>query len=308
MPTPPKYQIFLMQDSTHYYVWNYATGTLTTTTTPTTLTHAPKGWEDIEVKVGRSATYHGLQREYSTHFEFVKDGAKIIRYLWLTGGSEAECKLVINIRNDFDYLYSSFISGDLDFISCNDLRDSISIAVKEAGAAALLKAYEDTEYEIEVDGADVIDVDIDPMLVTSHAKWIFTWPPGELPGFPIGSSPTTVNADNYPFVNFALVDSKINIGQSGQMSATPHSYLNDPTATNALLTSSDTLTNFVLKGRIRGSIINSTGGNINYSLHLLKSPGSVFLYVIKSGTIASGVTLNFDETFVSPALMSPLRY
>lgn len=159
MATPPKYRL-----------------TLESTNVSSVLSHSPTNWQEIQVMFGRNSNYHGIIREYSTDYAFVKEGAKLLRSVYYTEGSEGKCKIKIEKRQSAQWIYTPFIYTDLDFSKSNDERDTFTISAMEGGAVALIKAFEDTEYEVPIDGPEVVTVDVNPMMIQGEIRWLSAWP------------------------------------------------------------------------------------------------------------------------------------
>lgn len=158
MPTGDLFKFFLKANDTDYYT--VRGGVVSTTTQETALEFAPDGWEETELKWGRSESYIGLIRSFSAPYEFVKDGARILRHVYYTQGIEGACKLVIKRIMTANLEYRNYYSGDIDFSQFVDKRKSVTAVLMEAGLAAILKANENTPYEIPI-GADALSVYMD---------------------------------------------------------------------------------------------------------------------------------------------------
>lgn len=146
----------------YYYVDN--TGAVQNTTTKTELTFSPQGWEDIQLNWERGFTYHGVFQTFTTPLEFVKDGAKILRYLYVNYGTEGACQLYIEKFNNTVavYDYEDYYFGDIDFSRFLDKKDFVQCEVMEGGFMSKLKAKETTDYEIDVsDSGDRVWVNME---------------------------------------------------------------------------------------------------------------------------------------------------
>ena len=113
----------------HYYYVDNA-GTVQDTTTKTELTYTPKNWDDIVLTWERGFTYHGIFQAFTVPIEFVKDGAKILRHLYVYYGTEGACqlyiekfmKIYINILRHHRHSYKKrcqFHFSELSFINFN---------------------------------------------------------------------------------------------------------------------------------------------------------------------------------------------
>lgn len=122
-------------------------------TTPRPLNFSPDGWMDTQPTFTRSSKYYGLNRQFTTPYKFVEDGAFILRYLLFTGKSyEETVYLNINKWNDLTDLYETYYKGEFDLIEIlDDSPTGITVNLVEGGFAKLLNASDDTVYEITPD-------------------------------------------------------------------------------------------------------------------------------------------------------------
>lgn len=143
------YRIYLMQGAN--FLYENGSGAISTSVTPIELQFAPENWKKIRLSLERGFTYYALMRLYSTEFNFVKDGAKILRWAYYTQKG-VESKIKIKIEK-FDtsisvYDYSTIIEEEIDFSEFLDIDDKVTVKIMEGGVPAMLKARESTMYEI----------------------------------------------------------------------------------------------------------------------------------------------------------------
>ena len=207
MAFPKDFKYFLRYDVSgtwHYYYVDNA-GAVQNTTTPTELEFTPKNWEDIVLTWERGFTYHGIFQSFSVPIEFVKDGAKILRYLFVNYGTEGNCELYIEKFNKTVavYDYEPYYFGSVDFSRYADRKDFVNIEIMEGGFMAKLKAKENTNYEIDVqDSPDRVWVNMEG--VELSAIFVFT-------GIeqPVDNAPPTYVAssrENFPTILYAQTD------------------------------------------------------------------------------------------------------
>lgn len=158
MAFPNKYLFYITNGTDYFYVDN--AGAVANTVTPTPLVYAPDNWNEVSISFERGWTYYGLFRQYTSEFQFVKDGAKILRWAYyLSSGIEGELRLVIKKFNNTAavYDYEDFIDCSIDFSTFLDSFDKVSVNLIESGFITKLKARENTEYNFDVqNNADVI--------------------------------------------------------------------------------------------------------------------------------------------------------
>jgi len=120
--------------------------------TPAHLQFSPDGWNDTMVNWGRSNKYLGLFREFSVPLNFVKDGAKILRWAMWNYGIEAVLYLsILKLdRTTFPDKYEQWYTGELDFSQYKQTKNGVDITIMEGGLSKILKAQEGTSYEINI--------------------------------------------------------------------------------------------------------------------------------------------------------------
>lgn len=148
----PLFKFYLMRDSTTYY--RVVGGSVSTTTTPTPLTFSPDGWDETEINWVRSPKYWGLFRSLTNKYQFVEDGAKILRYLYYTQGVEGKCILKITKRRNSDWVFEDFYSGEVDFSNTTDKDNFFGVNIIDGDLQSKLKANENVSYELPVGTGD----------------------------------------------------------------------------------------------------------------------------------------------------------
>lgn len=128
---------------------------LTWGTKTLTCRHAPVNWDEAFIKWERSEKYHGLFRSYAQDLEFVKDGAYFLRRIFYRANSRvgSEVTLTVQKRNRTTLAFQTIFTGDIDFMTFTDSRDTVKVTVKEGGLSKLIKLNEEREYNIEIIGS-----------------------------------------------------------------------------------------------------------------------------------------------------------
>lgn len=144
---------------------------------PAKLQYAPDGWKDTLVNWGRNPVYLGLFRDFTVPMRFVKDGATILRHILWTRGKNAVAYLGISKVNRLSYPtgYDAWFLGELDFskFKQNQEDDSFTLNVMQGGLSKLLKANENTVYDIPINtDPDRVQLYLDGMPFTN--KIIYT--------------------------------------------------------------------------------------------------------------------------------------
>jgi len=169
---------YLRKYNTGSAVWEYYqldnTGAVVLNTTKTELQFAPQGWRDETLRWERGFKYWGVMQSFSLPLEFVRDGAKILRYLYFTFGVDAEVQFYIEMldRSIATYGYAAHYEGDVDFSTFMDKSDFVSVQIAENGFIGKLLAKESTEIEIPVTtNADVVWVRMDGIDLQARARY-----------------------------------------------------------------------------------------------------------------------------------------
>ncbi len=147
------------------------------------LSATPDGWEDIAIGWERNMTYFGLMRNFSFPLGFVRDGAEILNYIYLTEGAEAKAFLVIyklGLRytpgnpGSYSFVYTGYYKGEFDFSTCVPEESRTTINILDGGLEALVKANENTQYEIPLDDPKALILRNDGVNLRNTAQYLIT--------------------------------------------------------------------------------------------------------------------------------------
>lgn len=119
--------------------------------TETTLSHAPAGWDDIQVNYVRHSKYYGLFRTFGISLRFVLDGAQYLREQYYSYGTEKVVGIRINQLNKVSLQYELFYQGEIDFSVFKDSSEFVEVNIVDGGLNRLLKANEKTVYSLMVE-------------------------------------------------------------------------------------------------------------------------------------------------------------
>ncbi|MDB5280694.1 MAG: hypothetical protein JWR61_5649 [Ferruginibacter sp.] len=160
-----KFKMFIVDDErTDGGTMKVDNGAVISTSERWPLPNSPDGWNDIAIGWQRNITNHGVVRNFSLKLGFVKEGAKILRSIFLNQNVERKLFILFTqlhlklTPTTFAYQYKFLYKGDLDFSSLIDDNFKITINIMEGGISKLLKANEGTEYPIPMDDPDAINV------------------------------------------------------------------------------------------------------------------------------------------------------
>jgi len=125
----------------------------------TLLNHSPEGWDDNLISRVRNEKYHGVSEKFTTPFSFIRDGATILRTLFYEGGIESLCTFTIEQLNGLTLQYSTIFAGNVDFATFVDQKDMVTVSISESSIWEIIKANEETEYEIDIDTNDPVQIE-----------------------------------------------------------------------------------------------------------------------------------------------------
>lgn len=138
------------------------------------LPNAPDGWKDQTIAFTRNNFYSNVFRSFTIPLRFVKSGAKILRTRLYKFGVEDIINMVITRLNFSTGIYENFYTGEVDFSQFEDSNEFFDINCAEGGIMKYLKAYEGTDYEIDLTGDNVVDIRMDGLELTKKINFAFT--------------------------------------------------------------------------------------------------------------------------------------
>lgn len=293
-----QFQYFLLT-ITGLFLYVDDNGKVRTTSTPTPLPNAPDSWQEKKLSWGRSSTYLGLIREFTTKLSFTTDGAKILRHLRYTKGVEAYCRLVI-VKLDKSFgegmVHKDFYGGEIDFSKWDDKDDTVTTEVKDGGLAKLIKANENTDYEIPVDELDMLCSGYKQK--TAYSLAIFPHTLSVSNTFPNGS---TVLGHNVGITQVASEGNKIGLVVQdvfGESVGGSPDYLTDTRYFNRAVMALTVNYNAPLKFRLRKIATTGTGGHCK--IRIINQNETIIQTLFEHNFS----TTNFDQTFEIPNVFS----
>lgn len=170
MATPKLFRFYIMKNASTYYGVD-ATGAVVEQSQPYAIA-SPQGWIDTVISWKRNPNFLGIGRIMSTPYEFVRDGAKILRHVYYTYGIEGPARLIVQIRGNADWAYSAFFDGDIDMSTYKDKEHFGVVNIAESGINSLLEANLNTPFEIPVLSSDWVTARLDGIEVLSQYKWV----------------------------------------------------------------------------------------------------------------------------------------
>lgn len=159
----PKFKFYLKKNPTTWY--RSDNSVVTTTGTATPLKYAPRNWLDGTIKWVRNTRTYGLGRSLTTAYDFLLDGAEILRKVFYTEGVEGVCTFEIWILNDADWTYSFYYSGPIDFSKSLDTSSFFTVNILDNSLESKIKSNENVPYEIDCNVADLPSVRLNGILL-----------------------------------------------------------------------------------------------------------------------------------------------
>jgi hypothetical protein len=128
------------------------------------LEFTPDGWRKIQLQNQRNPNYFAVDRSFSVPLDYLKDGGQILKYIYYNFGVEAKVYMAIcEQRLFFDathygFYYALLYRGEIDLANFKHDGPKVNVNIMEGGLVKLIKAYENTKYEIPVDVPAAVDI------------------------------------------------------------------------------------------------------------------------------------------------------
>lgn len=173
MAQPPEWLYCLTDEQGRsYYVDNGIVQQPVSTPMPLPVT--PDGWQGKTIKYGRNTRYWSVFRTFTTPLKYVKQAALIVRDRWIRSGSEDKLYQVIH-RLDKSFLggwkHKFFYKGQLDLSKVKDSDNNIAVNIMEGGLSKFINANENTEYELDINVPDAVDIKHDGLELSKQGAF-----------------------------------------------------------------------------------------------------------------------------------------
>jgi hypothetical protein len=145
--------------------------------TPRPLQFTPDGWRNITISNQRNQKYFAIDRSFSVPLDYVKDGAQILKHLYYNRGLEEKVFMCIAKQvmyfdaTHYGYYYTLLYKGEIDLANFTDVSTKVTVNIMEGGPVKLIKARENTSYEIPVE--DIL-VKMDGVNLRQSANYLIT--------------------------------------------------------------------------------------------------------------------------------------
>ncbi|HUR65468.1 MAG TPA: hypothetical protein VMZ03_03890 [Chitinophagaceae bacterium] len=153
-------------------------GVVEAVNTPAPLPTTPDGWQEKSIKYARNIKSSGLWRTYTLPLKYVKQGAHILRDRLYRFGTEYKIfQLIHRLAKGFNggWVHKLFYLGQLDLTMADDDQEtSVTCNIMEGGLIKLFKANESTQYDIDVNIPEAIDVKMDGLRLKQKASFLLT--------------------------------------------------------------------------------------------------------------------------------------
>lgn len=166
-----KFRYFLTnEDGLFYYT---SGGQVYTTNVPTPLKYDPNDWHETSIRWARDFFLSGVFRSFSLSITFVQDGRQILAFIAATQrGYESKCKLVIEKLDTFDWQHKPYFSGDIDFSQGRLSKNQYQVEILDGGLASLLRAKQDTPYEIAINPGGAVKTLMDGIFLRTSYNYV----------------------------------------------------------------------------------------------------------------------------------------
>lgn len=153
-------------------------GVVTYTGVPTPLPQVPDDGGGMQIAWERSLTDHGLNRNFSLPFGFVRDGLCIIRDALYNQGIEEKILLLIQTLTlvlvpgiSYNWLYDYLYRGEIDLSAAEDSVDMINVPCMEGGLHKLLKAGRAAKFTYPFD-LEAVTVYNDGIILDANGHYV----------------------------------------------------------------------------------------------------------------------------------------
>lgn len=153
---------------------------VTYTGQPTPLPQTGDGWQEMTIGWERNLEDHGVTRNFSLPFGFVRDGMKILRDALYNQSIEEKLFLLIQVLGivivpgiSYNWLYQYLYKGELDLSAAEDNLDMINVPCMEGGLYKMLKANRATKYTFPFD-LDAVTVQLDGIALQENANYVIS--------------------------------------------------------------------------------------------------------------------------------------
>lgn len=258
---------------------------------PYWLQFSAKNWKDIQVAYGRDLSkYHGINRTFTDGYEFVADGADVIRYLNYKRGYEEIAYLNILRHNPDNDTYETFYKGQIDLKEIKDNQPaSVTVNLIGGGFITAFNANDEQDYEFEFDNS-AIDVMHDGVDLKSSIQY------------------QVVELEEYFYLNHIIpLNFRTNEGAGSgieyhdqQYESSNSSY--SSTSDNWAYKNDEDRT-IAIEGQLKVTVISSDNGHLNYQPGFMVSPAANFTFMAPNQIINVGNQGVFaiNQTITVPA-------
>lgn len=252
------------------------------------LEFTPDGWTKIQIQNQRNQNYFALDRSFTVPLEYVKDGAQILKHLYYNYGVEAKVYMSICEQKlyfdgtHYGFYYTLLYKGEIDFANFKHDSPKVTVNIMEGGLVKLVKAYENTKYEIPVDVPDAVNIAMDGVSLNERHNFLIP--------------ETSLTGNHLLFASF--INKEGNAAGVASFTVFGHiGYPNFATSDEYLFFVSQDIPGMRIKGQVKFRV---SGSSAHYYLRLVTSSGRT-LTIINDQTVAQNQTYTFDFDYVFDA-------
>ncbi len=166
----PYYRYAIKKSSTQYYM--VENRDVSISNTPYYFYDQVANWEDLGIIDIRNMRMSGFFRNRAENVQFVKNLAKIMRYVWFHYGVQGKATFVLYRLNSTTQQYELDSESDVDFSSAIDERLQFTAELMQTGVQELIKTNEEVIYEIPVTGPALKTVELAPMRMRGKTVFV----------------------------------------------------------------------------------------------------------------------------------------
>lgn len=168
---------------------------VTYTGQPTPLPQTGDGWQSMSIGWERNLSDHGVTRNFTLPFGYVRDALKILRDALYNQSIEEKLFLLIQVLGvvivpgiSYNWLYQYLYKGELDLAAAEDNLDMINVPCMEGGLYKMLKANRATKYTFPFD-IEAVTVVLDGIALAEKAHYVLAGPVSNLDFLPTHTIP-----------------------------------------------------------------------------------------------------------------------
>jgi hypothetical protein len=177
---PPQFLYFLQDEDERFAHFDDVMG-LSWQLQPVPVSYTPDGWLDMGLFCERNKKYWSLDVTYGIPQNFVEDAAGILKSIYYLQGIMGVCNLTILesqiyfTSTQYGFYYDTLVTAEIDFSTFVHSGPQVSSSILDSELTRLLKANEDTQYEIPFSPLGV-QVYMDGLKLKQYVNFVISEP------------------------------------------------------------------------------------------------------------------------------------